>query len=88
MVEKAPPHEKAASVNEIIKVVGENKIYNYTYWLRRIGNVSYGNILSILKDLQTLPEKYSKGATLTNILLKINGFTPRKNTQTKKETNL
>ncbi len=71
-VKKAPNSEIASSVEEILNTVGTHKIYNFGFWLRKIktSGKSYTEILSILKDLEKLPSKYNKGATLTNILCK------------------
>lgn len=66
--QKPPRHEKAASVNEIVKVVGTTKQYDYGYWLKMVGKRSYTQILGILKSLESLPKEYKKGAVLTNIL--------------------
>lgn len=66
--QKIPPHEQAAKVDEIIKIVGLNKIYNYAYWLRKVKNTSYGDILSICKEAEGLNEKYNKGGFITNKL--------------------
>lgn len=65
---KGPPHSKAASVDEIIKLVGENRTYNYTYWLRKIGIASYGDVLGIIKQASDLPKGYSRGGFITNRL--------------------
>ena len=65
---KKPLHEKAASVNEIIKVVGKHKKYSYTYWLRMVGKRSYPDVMGILKEMENLPSKYNKGGVLTNRL--------------------
>lgn len=68
---KAPKHELAASVNEIIQVVGKHKKYGYGYWLglvRRSGK-SYTEILGLLKELKAMDAKYPKGAVLTNKLI-------------------
>lgn len=66
--DKAPKHQKAACVNEIVRVLGENATYNYAYWLRKVGNATYSDILSILKEADKLPKKYSKGGFVTNQL--------------------
>lgn len=63
-----PRHEKAFIAQEIIKVVGDHKIYNFGFWLRKIGNRSYGEVLEILKYLESLPPSFNKGAILTNRL--------------------
>ncbi len=74
---KPPNHETAAAVEEIIKAVGDHKIYNFGFWLRKVKSAgkSYTDILAILKDLEGLPSKYNKGATLTNILCKKKNIT-------------
>jgi len=72
-VKRGAPHEKSASVVEIKKCLGEDS-RSFGYWLKMIGKVSYTEIIGILKDLETLPDKYSKGATLTNILRRKNGL--------------
>lgn len=63
-----PRHEKAAAVNEIIKVLGDNKTYNYPYWLKKVGSASYSVVLEILKEAAVLPSQYSKGGYVTNKL--------------------
>lgn len=70
MVFKPPPHELAASVDEIIKVVGITPKYGYKYWLGKVkrSNKQYTEILGILKDIQRMDSKYNKGGRLTNIL--------------------
>lgn len=65
--EKKPPHEKAASVDEIIKLLGENKVYNYSYWLRKVGTASYSKILEIVKAAKDMPVEM-QGGYLTNQL--------------------
>lgn len=67
---KAPKHEKAAIVNEIIELCGEHPKYNYKYWLRMIGNRGYGEMQGILKEVRNAPDKFPKGALLTNKLRK------------------
>lgn len=64
------PHELAATVNEIIKVVGEHPKYGYKYWLgmvKRSGK-GYNEMLGLLKQISDMDAKYPKGATLTNKL--------------------
>ena len=66
------PHELAATVNEIIKVVGDHPKYGYKYWLgmvKRCGK-GYGAMLGLLKEISAMDPKYPKGATLTNKLSK------------------
>lgn len=70
---KGPPHEKAASVDEIIKIVGLNKKYGYTYWLRKVGRASYPAVMGILKQVSGADKKYNKGGLITNLLDKYNG---------------
>ena len=66
-----PPHALAASVSEIIKVVGDHPKYGYGYWLRIVkkSKRGYGDILGLLKEIEKMDMKYPKGATLTNKLL-------------------
>lgn len=76
-VEKPAPHEKAQSVNEILKVVPETKQYNFGYWLRKVGRAKYGDILAICKQAKGLDKKkYSVGGYITNQLKMFNG-TPK-----------
>ncbi len=65
-----PKHELAASVQEIIDLIGETKQYNFKYWLRKVklSKISYTGILGILKEANNLPDKYSKGGFITNQL--------------------
>jgi hypothetical protein len=65
---KGPSHRKSAIVDEIIKVVGISKRYGYGYWLKKIGNRGYGDVMAMLKDVQGAPDKFPKGALLTNKL--------------------
>lgn len=67
---KIPPHVQSAKVDEILKVVKETKKYSYKYWLRKVKNFSYGDVLSICKDASNLPYKYNKGGFITNKLCK------------------
>jgi hypothetical protein len=70
------PHELAATVNEIIKVVGLHPKYGYRYWLGKVkrSGKGYGEMAGILKEISGMDAKYPKGATLTNKLSrKING---------------
>ena len=69
---KHPRHEKSAIVDEIIKVVGDHSKYNYKYWLRMIGDVRYNEMLGMLKEVQNAPDRYAKGAILTNKLRRRN----------------
>ena len=64
------PHEIAATVNEIIKVVGEHPKYGYAYWLGKVkrSGKSYNEMIGILKGIAEMDPKYPKGATLTNKL--------------------
>lgn len=63
---KAPKHEVAAAANEVVKLLGNNKQYPYTYWLRKVKGISYSKVLSICKEASNLPNQYSKGGFLTN----------------------
>jgi hypothetical protein len=69
---KIPRHEKSAIVDEIKKVVKFNDTdkYGYKYWLRMIGQRSYGEMMGILKEIEKAPSKFPKGALLTNKLRK------------------
>ena len=66
---KAPPHELAAGVNEIVNVVGKKEPYTYVYWLVKAKNVPYSKILEICKKASLL-EKDSRGGFITNSLRK------------------
>jgi len=66
--EKVPPHEQAAKVNEILKVIPLTETYNYTYWLRKVKPFSFSSVLEICKLASELPEKYNKGGFITNKL--------------------
>ncbi len=76
------PHPKAATVNAIIELVGESKQYPYGYWLRRVGKVSYNEMIGILKEVEAADKKYSKGGMLTNILIKRNAKQKREDSDT------
>lgn len=65
---KKPKHQTAASVDEIIKIVGESKQYDYGYWLRKVKNVSYAKVLQICKEASNLDKKYNRGGYITNKL--------------------
>lgn len=65
---KKPPHEKSASVDEIIKLVGLSKTYDYGYWLKKVGTASFSTVLGILKEASSLEAKYSKGGFICNRL--------------------
>lgn len=64
------PHELAATVNEIIKTVGDHPKYGYGYWLGKVkrSGKGYNEMLGLLKELGRMDPKYPKGATLTNKL--------------------
>ncbi len=72
--QKAPPHEKAATVNLFLDFIGgtESRKYPYTYWLRKIGKCTYGDALEIIKSLESLPIEYNKAGTIINKLKKLN----------------
>ena len=69
---KTPPHEQAAKVDEIIKLVGLSEKYPYQYWLRKVKSFTFGDILDICKTAEGLPDKYPKGAFITNRLCRKN----------------
>ena len=73
--DKAPKHEKALVVNTFLDFIGgaAAKKYPYAFWLRKVGKVSYGDALDIIKSLETLPLKYNKAGTIINKLKKFNG---------------
>jgi hypothetical protein len=70
--EGAPPHELSASVNEIEKVIPFTSKYGRGYWLAQVkrSGKAYPEILGILKNIEKMDKKYSKGGTLTNQLKK------------------
>jgi len=70
---KIPKHEKSASVDSVIEIVGLSKKYNYKYWLAKIGKIRYNDIQEITKNARNLPDKYSKGGYITNRLDELNG---------------
>lgn len=73
---KGPSHEKAATVDLFLQFVGGvSEDYPYTFWLRKVGKCTYGDAISILKDLENLPIKYNKAGTIINRLKKLNGST-------------
>jgi hypothetical protein len=65
---RPPPHEKAASSSAILALLGENDRFGRGYWLRLIGDRSYGEVLAIVKTAAGLPSRYSKGGYITNRL--------------------
>lgn len=72
--EKLPPHELAATVDLIHKAgLLKEPTYGYRYWLGKVkrAGVSYTEMIGVLKNLQSMDPKYSKGGTLTNILTKL-----------------
>jgi len=69
---RTPNHELAMSVQTILDIVGVSKKYGFGYWLGVVkrSKKGYTEIIGILKELDGLPSKYNKGATLTNKLCK------------------
>lgn len=67
---KKPPHELAAIVDEIQKVLGfkTKDKYGYMYWLRKVKGRKYNEVLGLLKQVENAGDKYSKGGLLTNLL--------------------
>lgn len=63
---KKPKHDKAAIVVEILNTVGTHKVYNFTYWLKQVGETPPNIILGWLKEISDAPAMYAKGAILTN----------------------
>jgi len=70
VVTKKPPHEKAATVDEIQKVLGfsYNDKYGYVYWLRKVRGRNYNEVMGMLKQIEGVDKKYNKGGLLTNML--------------------
>ncbi len=62
--------ELQAAVNEIVKVIPLTKKYGYGYWCAMAKGLSFGEVLGAIKELENLPEKFNKGAVLTNKLCK------------------
>ena len=69
---KVPNSELAATVEEVLKIVGKTKQYDFPYWCAIIkkAKVSYTEMLGILKQISNADSKYNKGALLTSILKK------------------
>lgn len=69
---KAPNSELAATVEEVLKVVGKTKQYDFPYWCAIVkkAKVSYVEMLGILKKIESAPDKYPKGGILVNKLKK------------------
>lgn len=69
---KAPNSELAATVEEISKVIPLTKQYDFGYWCRMVkkAKVSYVEMLGILKEIESVPDKYPKGGILVNKLKK------------------
>lgn len=67
---KPPSHELAATVNLIEQAGLFTKKYGYTYWLGKTkrSGVDFNEMIGILKEVQGMDAKYSKGGRLTNIL--------------------
>lgn len=75
---KGPSHELAATVQEIIDLVGATKKYGFGYWLgvvKRSG-ISFSEMQGILKEVRNADAKYPKGALLT-VIIKRNGKTKK-----------
>lgn len=70
---RPPGHEKAAIVDEIIKLAPITAKYGYTYWLSLIkrSGVRFTDIIGILKNIESAPSQYPKGALITNRLVEI-----------------
>ncbi len=72
-ITKPPPNEKAAIVNLFLQFTGgPTKDYPYQFWLKQVKNITFGDALEILKELETLPLKYNKAGTIINKLKKRN----------------
>lgn len=44
----------------------------YKFWLAKVGSITFGDALDIIKSLESLPLEYSKGGTIVNKLKKWN----------------
>jgi len=67
---KPAPHELSASV-ELIKDKGLiTGRYTWKYWSKKVkdSGVSFNKMQWLLKEMDKLPDKYSKGGWLTNQL--------------------
>lgn len=69
-LKKAPPHKLAATVDLINEAGLFTVKYGYKYWLGKVkrSGVDYIEMVSVLKEIQGMKEKYNKGGRLTNIL--------------------
>lgn len=67
---RSPQHELAESVEMIKKAGIFDSKHGWGYWLRKVkeSGKSSNQMIGILKELESLPAKYSKGARLTNLL--------------------
>ena len=67
---KAPPHEISATANLIEEAGLFSKKYGRTYWMGKIkrAGVTHNEMIGILKEINGMDPKYSKGGRLTNIL--------------------
>ena len=65
-----PPHELSATVELIKNEIPFTKSYGWGYWLKLVkkSNVSYTEMIGILKSLEGMDKKYNKGGVLTNKL--------------------
>lgn len=72
--EKYAPHQISATVDLIVEsgIVKEPK-YGYKYWLGKVkrAEVSYNDMIGILKEINGMSDKYNKGGRLTNLLTDI-----------------
>jgi len=59
-----------AKVDEIIKITGIEKNYDYGYWCKKVkqSQKSFFEVLEICEVAQTLDSKYPKGKFITNRL--------------------
>lgn len=70
-IKNKEPNKQALKVDEILKVIGKDG-YPYGFWLKKVKNYSYAQILAICKEAEELPAKYSKGGFIVNKLCKKN----------------
>ena len=70
---RPPSHEKAATVDEIIKLAPITDRYGYLYWLSLLkrSGVKYNEMMGILKNVEGADPKYPKGALITKRLCEI-----------------
>lgn len=70
---KPPPHEISATANLIEEAGLFSKKYGRTYWMGKIkrAGIGYNDMIGVLKEINGMDAKYSKGGRLTNVLTKM-----------------